>query len=41
MYGRIFKTLHVLTFVDDPAYRRETDRPDKIASANPPPDPGR
>lgn len=22
-YGRIFKTLHVLTFVDDPAYRRE------------------
>ena len=21
-YGRIFKTLHVLTFVDDPAYRR-------------------
>jgi TnpA family transposase len=23
MYGRIFKTLHVLTFVDDPAYRRE------------------
>jgi TnpA family transposase len=24
MYGRIFKTLHVLTFVDDPAYRRET-----------------
>jgi TnpA family transposase len=23
MYGWIFKTLHVLTFVDDPAYRRE------------------
>ena len=23
MYGRIFKTLHVLTFVDDPGYRRE------------------
>ncbi|MEV4122565.1 Tn3 family transposase [Micromonospora sp. NPDC049645] len=23
-YGRIFRTLHVLTFVDDPAYRRET-----------------
>jgi TnpA family transposase len=23
MYGRIFKTLHVLTFIDDPAYRRE------------------
>lgn len=23
IYGRIFKTLHVLTFVDDPAYRRE------------------
>ncbi|MET3176108.1 UNVERIFIED_ORG: TnpA family transposase [Arthrobacter sp. UYCu721] len=22
-YGRIFKTLRVLTFVDDPAYRRE------------------
>ena len=22
-YGRIFKTLHVLTFVDDPAYRRQ------------------
>ncbi|MET3175288.1 UNVERIFIED_ORG: TnpA family transposase [Arthrobacter sp. UYCu721] len=22
-YGRIFKTLHVLTFVDDPAYRQE------------------
>ncbi|WP_426989199.1 Tn3 family transposase [Pseudarthrobacter sp. Y6] len=22
-YGRIFKTLHVLTFVDDPQYRRE------------------
>ncbi|WP_354236953.1 Tn3 family transposase [Arthrobacter sp. UYEF3] len=22
-YGRIFKTLHVLTFVDDPEYRRE------------------
>lgn len=22
-YGRIFKTLHVLTFVDDPGYRRE------------------
>jgi TnpA family transposase len=24
MYGRIFKTLHVLTFTGDPAYRRET-----------------
>jgi TnpA family transposase len=23
MYGRIFKTRHVLTFTDDPAYRRE------------------
>ncbi|MEV6348360.1 Tn3 family transposase [Actinoplanes sp. NPDC051851] len=23
MYGRIFKTRHVLTLVDDPAYRRE------------------
>lgn len=22
-YGRVFKTLHVLTFVDDPEYRRE------------------
>ena len=22
-YGRTFKTLHVLTFVDDPAYRRQ------------------
>jgi TnpA family transposase len=22
-YGRIFKTLHVLTFADDPAYRRQ------------------
>ncbi|TDC60887.1 hypothetical protein E1258_13280 [Micromonospora sp. KC207] len=25
MYGRIFKTLHVLTFVDDSAYRRGRD----------------
>jgi TnpA family transposase len=25
-YGRIFKTLHVLTLVEDPAYRREMKR---------------